>query len=1019
MSDEIATYTFLPWVRQGLASKISTDDNLGSGAEPAVRASVQLALQVNGDPNFVPQNVELIGPGDVIGVSPRAIVRTEPRNWVTDFEPNYLAFIEFYEEDFPWRFTPAHAVQTHVAGNPGNLPEQQTKLRPWVILLVLEEGEFEEFSGGPGPLPAIKLAETADREAILPPANQAWAWAHVHISRDITSAGADIKGNFENVVRQNPDHALSRLICPRKLRPSAAYHAFLIPSFEVGRLAGLGESTDNVDTLLPSWGADQEIYPVYYRWYFRTGQRGDFEYLVNLLEPREVDERVGIRDMDMQESNFGVTGMTTGPHDLPVMGLEGALKTPKATSKPGVWPPANPAHYPAFLRDLEKMVNLQEMLQQEDMANVQDTLFNLQDPENNNPDPIISPPLYGRWHALQTRLEVGQPGWVNELNQDPRLRVPAGFGTKVIQAGQEGYMKKAWQQLGDILRANQKIRQLQVSVMASIRIYDRHFKSLDAGQQIALTRQVHARVMGSPTTVYDRLRQHRLEGAALQPAFRRIVRPGGAIMRKALPQNQGRTSDLLVKLNEGTISAARPKEPPQEQISLTKMVDRLNVPELHEDKLTAAAAADIEVLPDFGITLPDQPIRRAAEPLREENIEGKIFHKTLMDLHTRLEISLPAPEPRPQANIDEVSKRLVEALNPKSTILRRARSVISIPDTFQYLPTTETIVPIMAHPVFADPMYKPLRDLSSELLIPNLNLIPNNSITLLETNQKFIEAYMVGLNHEMARELLWREYPTDQRGAYFRQFWDAGEVVNRDPTRGASKFEADLRDITPLHEWTRDSKLGDHAHRDLPTGREHSENAGEETDEERRLVLVIRGDLLKRYPTAVIYAQEAKWEPDPDDPAEPPRMIRVLNKQPLEAIKSPIFKAQIEPDLYFLGFDLKILDAKGDSDPDKGNPGWFFVIQERPGEPRFGLDILDHPITEEEKKLKEWNDLSWDHLGDPETIKLIDLKITVDETEITFTPDTNIHWGSNAADIAYILFQLPVMVAIHAANMLP
>ena len=31
---------------------------------------------------------------------------------------------------------------------------------------------------------------------------------------------------------------------------------------------------------------------------------------------------------------------------------------------------------------------------------------------------------------------------------------------------------------------------------------------------------------------------------------------------------------------------------------------------------------------------------------------------------------------------------------------------------------------------------------------------------------------MVGLNHEFARELLWREYPTDQRGSYFRQFWD-------------------------------------------------------------------------------------------------------------------------------------------------------------------------------------------------------------------------------------------------------
>ena len=41
----------------------------------------------------------------------------------------------------------------------------------------------------------------------------------------------------------------------------------------------------------------------------------------------------------------------------------------------------------------------------------------------------------------------------------------------------------------------------------------------------------------------------------------------------------------------------------------------------------------------------------------------------------------------------------------------------------------------MAYPVFDLPMYRPLADLSAELLIPNVNLIESNSITLLETNQ--------------------------------------------------------------------------------------------------------------------------------------------------------------------------------------------------------------------------------------------------------------------------------------------
>ena len=82
----------------------------------------------------------------------------------------------------------------------------------------------------------------------------------------------------------------------------------------------------------------------------------------------------------------------------------------------------------------------------------------------------------------------------------------------------------------------------------------------------------------------------------------------------------------------------------------------------------------------------------------------------------------------------------------------------------------------MAYPGIDLPMYEPLKAISAELFLPNINLIEQNSITLLETNQKFIEAYMVGLNHEFARELLWREYPTDQRGSYFRQFWDVARL---------------------------------------------------------------------------------------------------------------------------------------------------------------------------------------------------------------------------------------------------
>src|SRR5215212_6731529 len=341
MSEPLASYTFLPWLRQGIVSKIGQPDTLGAGAGPGERASVAISLQVGGDPNFVSDDVQLVGPGDIVGISPRAVVRTEPRHWVTDFEPNYLAFIEFYDEDFPWRYTPARAVEVDGAGAPVNDP-QRTKLRPWLFLMVLAEDEFEPVQTLSAPLPAVRFTSAASPAAIFPPPNQAWAWAHVHVSQDVTAnsmrTAPQTVDALEDLLQQNPDHALSRLVCPRKLRPETAYHAFVVPAFEVGRMAGLGQPTTGQDALAPSWGAGQVEYPVYYRWYFRTGMRGDFEYLVNLLEPRRADPRVGVRDMDMQVPDFGVQGMRDGPNEEPVMGLEGALKSPDALPHPVAWP---------------------------------------------------------------------------------------------------------------------------------------------------------------------------------------------------------------------------------------------------------------------------------------------------------------------------------------------------------------------------------------------------------------------------------------------------------------------------------------------------------------------------------------------------------------------------------------------------------------------------------------------------------------------------------------------------------
>jgi hypothetical protein len=1061
MVDTLKNYTFLPWLRQGIAAEIAAPDHLGvrdpatDELKPALqRASVDVSFKLSTQP--IGKTALLLGPGDVVGINPRAIVKTEPRDWITDFEANYLPYIEFYEEDFPWRFTPAKPPDSDL-----------TRLRPWILLIVLAEDEFDEGSTG-GPLPAIEIKSSVPLDRIFPPEDQSWAWAHVHVNQNVigegvlqTSGPAQVdlvEQNLDNILAANRDNASSRLLCSRKLKENTAYHAFVVPAFETGRRAGLGSGLENVNGQQTSWDDGARTFPVYYRWFFRTGTKGDFEFLVDLLEARLVDKRVGVRDMDLQHPNYETTGMEP-PFD--VMGLEGALRSPQMEPFPDAWPPAgtefeNPdqGSVGQFLNELEANVNLQFNLQQDQAS------------ENLISDPIISPPLYGKWYAKAEKLDVQNgTGWVNELNRDPRYRVPAGVGTQVIQKDQENLMQQAWSQLGDLLRANQKIRQLQLGLMSSFVMYRKNVLPQTPDRLMTFTQPVQSRVLGSPLTIARQVEESRLPQAALDPAFRKITRNRGAIMQKVAPDTPV-NRPIVNSLNEGTLTAA-PEPPPATGIlsvdEVADAIDRKDIPEwlrrlllnklvrwiwvgliilglvltiftgflviftvvvavlfvfaerlrvriqtaetFRESSFTPAFVDSIPARPNFVLTSLRQPMPRTGGGGNVDSVEAANFRIALRDAFNAHQTLPPAPPPREQIRMDLTVNKLKDALNPAVAIPRRAEFILKIPLKIKdsYLLPQTTLVTVMAHPVFTQPMYRPLRDLSSEFLVPNLELIPNNTISLMETNQRFIESYMAGLNHEIGCELLWREFPTDQRGSYFRQFWDVGDAVNRNPAKTQAQLEEELLDITKLHTWESNTDLGSHSNRPLPEGGDKDES---------RVVLVVRGDLLKKYPTVVIYAQRAKWT------EENGRNVRVLDESdPVQTIKHPIFKAEIEPDIRFLGFDLTKKVAKGSADFAAQDPGWFFVLQERPGEPRFGLDNKsdDSPETP-----GNWNELAWEHLSNFEALEVIDF----DSHEppggaITDTPDNQFGWGRNAADMAYILYQVPVMVAFHAADMLP
>ena len=431
-----------------------------------------------------------------------------------------------------------------------------------------------------------------------------------------------------------------------------------------------------------------------------------------------------------------------------------------------------------------------------------------------------------------------------------------------------------------------------------------------------------------------------------------------------------------------------------------------------EEEQTPADVDDLPTVSTFVLSRPDSGF--TAQGGSTDSPVAARFKTALRDVYTFTSVEFSQPD-RGTLALPELANSTVAAIDPAVTVPLRLHGSILLPPWLEDN-LVEQFTPVMAYPVFDLPMYKPLADLSSELFLPHINLIPPNSLTLLESNQRFIEAYMVGLNHELARELLWREYPTDQRGSYFRQFWDVSLALPPAPTPADRER---LRDIFELHTWPSASGLGAHNQREA-----HGEAA--------LLVLVIRGELLKRYPTAVIYAQKAQWHRDAFGGIDVNAERELVELTPADEetlpptkIRKPLFEAKVEPDIYFLGFDLEAVEARGGTTAEE-DPGWFFVIKERPGEPRFGLDEApdgDPP------RLITWSDLAYEHIDNAagevihldRTLHLDPYIASVDQENKPDPEDAQAGWspGTNAADLAYILYRVPSLVAVHASRMLP
>jgi hypothetical protein len=843
----------------------------------------------------------------------------------------------------------------------------------------------------------------------------------------------------------------------------------------------------------------------------------EFECLARLLRPKPADSRVGRRDLDARAPGSNLPGIDN-PDLGGVLRLGGALHAPELSlnekelneaRKHENWDQPHPHK---FQTALAAFINLADDYSEKTPSEANRNSGIGAEVEN-DPDPLITPPLYGGWHSLTRRLLLDMNGypvspddnWTHELNLDPRFRVPAGFGTQVIREKQEEYLKAAWEQAAEMIEANRRIRVAQLAREVYWVWYDRRLKPLRAAnveRAFAITAPAQKRAPSRNSTVFHHLDTSAATPAIVSPAMRRLIRPRGRLMRLLHFEGDVQPDNLITRAGAGELSAARPKQGPPGLITVNQLSDTLGskkapqslrdllsrspwmkyaplalaclippsllifgVPGLIAGVIIAAALVyaykwidrlayemkragsiseenqtpeSVDGLPrsqDFVIAEPDSGFT----PTFGENDspDAAQFKSGLKGAYTLIEASAHAAEspPRNHIEIAALTDDTIEALNPELTIPQRALQVMTIPDRLKAA-LTEEFKEAMVYPEIDQPMYEPLKDISPELFLPNINLIEQNSVTLLETNQRFIEAYLVGLNHEFARELLWRGYPTDQRGTFLRQFWDTTYTVE---SLSQETFEAKLSDITPIHTWAKFSELGDHNLRQ------------EGGPKEEEVVLVIRGELFKKYPNTAVYAHRARWrrnaEADnstngmtngniaPDimiDDGQKRRLEELngteLDNPPSGKIKTPVYMAKVEPDIYFFGFDLTVEQARGGGGVSSyDDPGWFFVLREQSDEPLFGLDG-------KKSDLNDWNELSWERaapgsaagahiqINNPTTPFKAPAPALAEEREKGEHREDGVFMkrnkDSNPADPPYILRQAPTLLAIHAAEML-
>ena len=269
------------------------------------------------------------------------------------------------------------------------------------------------------------------------------------------------------------------------------------------------------------------------------GENEDFESLVKLLEPRPMDKRVGIRDMDGSKPGFGHDARHRHRPD----------PAAHATDRR-----AQDDHRPrrrAHGADDEVAAAGDRHLASRSSPNSQSILnfpATCRTASNTaTPIPSSCPPIYGENHARSARSRRDASRLAARSSIAIRgYRVPAGFGTNVVQKYQEDYVARAWAQVQKVLDINRAIRFASSRWQVGEAIQKAFVSYLPPAEMLTVFAPVMKKVKGSPTTLHHQLRESRSAAGGDEPALRRMIRPRGAYGRRLRAADPQFTQAALV-----------------------------------------------------------------------------------------------------------------------------------------------------------------------------------------------------------------------------------------------------------------------------------------------------------------------------------------------------------------------------------------------------------------------------------------------------------------------------------------